>query len=136
MGYGREMTVNGDENKKIVNNGVDFTVAAGTAVPAVAAGKVVYVGTTAFTGNLVVVDHGYGLMSWYWNMASVSVAKDDMIEKNDTVGTVGSTGFFYGKGSGIEVMSKVGAGTSVTLRLVGVAPVRDIAPPDEWDEQE
>ena len=43
---------------------------------------------------------------------------------------------FYGKGSGIEVMSKVGAGTSVTLRLVGVAPVREIAPPDEWDEQE
>ncbi|MBQ1840110.1 MAG: histidine kinase, partial [Atopobiaceae bacterium] len=43
---------------------------------------------------------------------------------------------FYGKGSGIEVMSKVGAGTSVTLRLVGVAPVRETAPPDEWDEQE
>ena len=29
---------------------------------------------------------------------------------------------FYGEGSGVEVMSKVGSGTCVTLRLVGVAP--------------
>ena len=43
---------------------------------------------------------------------------------------------FYGKGSGIEVMSKVGSGTSVTLRLVGVAPVAESSSPDEWDEQE
>jgi len=108
MGYGREMTVNGDENKKIVNNGVDFSLAAGTQVPAVAAGKVVYVGTTAFTGNLVVVDHGYGLMSWYWNMGSVSVAKDAVIEKNDIVGTVGSTGFYYGKGTGVHIATSIG----------------------------
>lgn len=31
---------------------------------------------------------------------------------------------FYGEGSGVEVMSKVGSGTCVTLRLVGVAPRR------------
>ena len=37
---------------------------------------------------------------------------------------------FYGKGSGVEIMSKVGAGTSVTLRLVGVAPL------DDWDDDE
>ena len=29
---------------------------------------------------------------------------------------------FYGAGSGVEIMSKVGEGTSVTLRLVGAAP--------------
>ena len=36
---------------------------------------------------------------------------------------------FYGEGSGVEVMSKVGAGTCVTLRLVGVAPIDD---DDDW----
>ena len=30
---------------------------------------------------------------------------------------------FFGRGSGIEVMSKVGSGTCVTLRLAGVAPL-------------
>ncbi len=42
---------------------------------------------------------------------------------------------FYGEGSGIEVMSKVGAGTCVTLRLVGVAPLPDIDDDeDDWDD--
>ncbi len=43
---------------------------------------------------------------------------------------------FYGEGSGVEVMSKVGAGTCVTLRLVGVAPALLTTTSDEWDEQE
>ncbi len=37
---------------------------------------------------------------------------------------------FYGEGSGVEIMSKVGSGTCVTLRLVGVAPLTV----EEWDE--
>ena len=43
---------------------------------------------------------------------------------------------FYGEGSGIEIMSKVGSGTCVTLRLVGVAPSTQLSTADEWDEQE
>ena len=43
---------------------------------------------------------------------------------------------FYGEGSGVEVMSKVGAGTCVTLRLVGVGEQAVASTPDEWDEQE
>ena len=43
---------------------------------------------------------------------------------------------FYGEGSGVEIMSKVGSGTCVTLRLVGVAPTTPLTTADEWDEQE
>ena len=43
---------------------------------------------------------------------------------------------FYGEGSGVEIMSKVGSGTCVTLRLVGVAPTLVTNEPDDWDEQE
>ncbi|MDI9589945.1 MAG: histidine kinase [Acidobacteriota bacterium] len=42
---------------------------------------------------------------------------------------------FYGEGSGVEIMSKADAGTCVTLRLVGVAPVVLPRTSDEWDEQ-
>ena len=108
MGYGREITFNDDKTKKTVNNGVDFSVTAGTDVPAVAAGKVVYAGTTAYTGNLVVVEHGYGLKSWYWNMGSIAVAEGDMVEKNASVGTTGSTGFFYGSGAGVHIATSIG----------------------------
>ncbi len=44
---------------------------------------------------------------------------------------------FYGEGSGVEVMSKVGSGTCVTLRLVGVAPTEDEDDDvDDWDDDE
>ena len=43
---------------------------------------------------------------------------------------------FYGEGSGVEIMSKVGTGTCVTLRLVGVAPDRLPSADDESSEQE
>ena len=42
---------------------------------------------------------------------------------------------FYGEGSGVEVMSKVGSGTCVTLRLVGVAPREEQEAVDSWDDE-
>ena len=46
---------------------------------------------------------------------------------------------FYGEGSGVEVMSKVGSGTCVTLRLVGVAPTEDEdddVDVDDWGDED
>lgn len=108
MGYGRVMTVNGDDSKTIFNNGVDFTVAAGTEVPAVSAGKVVYAGETAMTGKTVVIEHGYGLKTWYTNMSSVSVAVGDTVEKNGIVGVVGNSGFYHGTGTGVQISMSIG----------------------------
>lgn len=108
MGYGRVMTVNGDENKQIFNNGVDYTVAAGTEVPAVSAGKVVYVGETALTGKTVVIEHGYGLKTWYTNMSSATVSVGDEVAKNDSIGVVGNTGFYHGSGTGVQISMSIG----------------------------
>ena len=108
MGYGRVMTVNSDDSKKVFNNGVDFTVAAGTEVPAVSAGKVVYVGETAMTGKTVVIEHGYGLKTWYTNMSSTSVAVGDTVEKNGIIGVVGNTGFYHGTGTGVQISMSIG----------------------------
>lgn len=107
-GYGRKITFNGDSSKTIVNNGVDYSVAAGTNVAAVAAGRVAYVGSLDFTGNLVVIDHGWGMKSWYWNLGSSSVAVGDEIDKNDVLGTTGSTGLFYGNTAGAHIALSIG----------------------------
>ena len=48
-------------------------------------------------------------------------------------GDPSGSGTSGGEGSGVEIMSRVGAGTCVTLRLVGVAPV---LAPDEDDVDE
>lgn len=107
-GYGRKITFNGDSSKTLVNEGVDYSVAAGTNVSAVADGKVVYVGNLDFTGNLVVVDHGWGLKSWYWNLGSTSVSVGDTIKKNGVLGTAGNTGLFYGTTAGVHIALSVG----------------------------
>jgi two-component system sensor histidine kinase LytS len=43
---------------------------------------------------------------------------------------------FYGVGSGVEIMSRPGEGTSVTLRLVNVAPApaQDDEEDDDFDD--
>lgn len=107
-GYGRKITFNGDSTKTLVNEGVDYSVTAGTDVAAVAAGRVVYVGELDFTGKLVVVDHGWGLKSWYWNLGGTSVSVGDMLEKNSVLGQAGSTGLFYGTTAGAHIALSVG----------------------------
>ena len=56
-------------------------------------GKVVYVGACDVLGNFVVVDHGWGLKSWYAHLSEVSVAVGDTVNKGQTLGKVGKTGF-------------------------------------------
>lgn len=36
-------------------------------------GKVAFVGNDGYTGTLVVIDHGFGLLSWYWNLNPESI---------------------------------------------------------------
>ena len=67
--------------------------ALGAEAPAMNSGKVVYVGACDVLGNFVVVDHGWGLKSWYAHLSEVSVAVGDTVNKGQTLGKVGKTGF-------------------------------------------
>lgn len=63
-------------------------------IKAVSDGRVVYVGEHDYTGGLVVVDHGMGLLSWYWNLntASVEVYVGQEIKQGATIGNNGGGG--------------------------------------------
>lgn len=56
-------------------------------------GVVVYVGETSITGKLVVIEHGFGLKTWYWNLGLSTVQAGDNVTKGQAIGTVGNTGF-------------------------------------------
>jgi len=73
------------------------------------AGKVVYAGVLEYTGNIVVIDHGMGLKTWYYNMGSYTVVEGDMVEKGDQIGTCGNTGFTTNADSGVQVSMSVGS---------------------------
>ncbi len=107
-GFGREIVLNGDKSNTYRNNGVTYAAAAGNGVYAANAGKVVYAGVLDYTGNMVVIDHGMGLKTWYYNMGSYSVEVGDMVARGDQLGTCGDTGFAP-SGNGAHIAMSVGS---------------------------
>ncbi len=106
-GFGRRVIINNDESNTYVNRGVDYAASAGYSVTAAAAGKVVYSGSAAYTGNIVVIEHGFGLKTWYWNLGDVSAKVGDTVASGDAIGTAGTSGFNGGE-AGVHVAMSVG----------------------------
>ncbi len=75
------------------HNGLDIGQDQGTPIKAVNNGRVLLAEYLIGTGNTVIIEHGYGLKSWYYHMESLNTKKGDMIKKGDIIGLVGSTGF-------------------------------------------
>ncbi|NIZ41206.1 M23 family metallopeptidase [Entomospira entomophila] len=79
------------------HNGEDFAgMAVGTNVYSVAQGHVVLAENRIVTGNTVIVMHAPGVFSLYYHMDSIRVKKEEMIQRGEIVGTLGSTGFATG----------------------------------------
>lgn len=78
------------------HNGLDIGQDEGTPVKAVNHGRVLFADYMIGTGYTVIIEHGYGLKSWYYHMLSLNVKTEDMVKKGDIIGLVGSTGFSTG----------------------------------------
>lgn len=92
LGYGHTYTVKGTDIT-FRNTGVDFRVKSGTEIGANLDGEIIYAGILDYSGFTVVIDHGYGLKSWYAHMGSTTVKEGDSVKKGDTIGTAGESGF-------------------------------------------
>lgn len=105
-GFGRDVYLNWRDTPSYRNNGIDYAANPGYDVVAWNAGEVVFAGELTYTGNIVVIEHGYGLKTWYYNMGSVDVAAGDIVTKGQTVGTTGCTGF--SGSNGVHIAMSVG----------------------------
>ena len=56
-----------------------------------------------YAGNMVVVDHGWGLKTWYMNLGTTTVAVGDTVSAGDKVGTAGQSGFSSTVGAHIRM---------------------------------
>lgn len=75
------------------HSGLDFGVPAGTPVVAPAAGVVVLAdGPFTLEGNLVLLDHGMGLVSAFLHLSRIDVKPGDIVAAGAPIGTVGKTG--------------------------------------------
>lgn len=88
--FGSRRLFNG--TRKSQHTGRDAPVAAGSAVKAVADGKVLLAENQFFTGNTVFVDHGDGMISMNFHLAELSVVSGDEVKRGQVLGKVGSTG--------------------------------------------
>jgi murein DD-endopeptidase MepM/ murein hydrolase activator NlpD len=88
--FGRRRILNGQARSP--HSGVDFPAAAGTAVFASQSGKVVLAEELYYSGNTVVIDHGYGIYTMYCHLSKIGVSVGDAIKAGDELGKVGATG--------------------------------------------
>ncbi len=78
------------------HTGVDLASTAKADVPAANSGVVVFTGYLGIYGNLVVVDHGLGLMSLYAHLTRTDVKEGDVVKTGQVVGSTGTTGLAVG----------------------------------------
>ncbi|MES0335725.1 MAG: M23 family metallopeptidase [Candidatus Magnetobacterium sp. LHC-1] len=76
--------------------GFDLASLSNTPVEASNAGVVVFTGDIGIYGNVVIIDHGIGLMSLYAHLSSIDVAVGQQVEKASIVAHSGMTGFAAG----------------------------------------
>ena len=86
------------------HEGIDITAAYGTKIIAPAAGRVIKVGYENGYGNLVAIDHGYGLETRYAHMSRWAVRVGQNVKRGDLLGYVGSTGLSTGPHLHYEVL--------------------------------
>lgn len=88
--FGRRSVFNGQPRNP--HSGTDFRSGAGTPVRAPNAARVVLTGDQYFSGNVVILDHGWGLYSYFAHLSEIAVAPGDLVARGDVVGAVGATG--------------------------------------------
>jgi murein DD-endopeptidase MepM/ murein hydrolase activator NlpD len=78
------------------HSGLDIAAPTGTPIVATNNGRVTLSMDLILTGNTIVIDHGQGLFSVYYHMHERFVEEGHLVERGETIGTVGSTGFSTG----------------------------------------
>jgi len=88
--FGSFRTLN--QNTQTRHTGWDFRAAVGTPIQASARGEVAYAGPLDIRGNVVVVDHGFGVFSAYAHFSEIHVTAGQTVEHGQIIGMSGNTG--------------------------------------------
>jgi len=91
--FGLRRMVNGRLLPDYFHSGMDFAAAAGTPVRAAQDGRVILAHRGwRLHGNVVALDHGQGVVTFYLHLSKLLVKTGDMVEAGQEIGKVGSTG--------------------------------------------
>lgn len=89
-GFGVRRSPYGGREK--MHEGLDIANYPGTPIRATAEGTVVFAGTKAGYGQTIILDHGYGLETWYAHNRKILVRPGQRIRRGDLISQLGNSG--------------------------------------------
>lgn len=78
--------------RRSTHTGLDIACTTGTDIKVVSNGTVTFAGKKGSYGNLIIVDHGNGVETWYGHCSKLYAKVGDTVTAGDIVAAVGSTG--------------------------------------------
>jgi len=78
--------------KREFHRGLDIAARKKSPIFATANGVVTYVGTKGLLGKVIIIDHGYGMVTRYGHVYKALKKKGDKVQRGDKIALVGSTG--------------------------------------------
>ncbi|WP_339862031.1 M23 family metallopeptidase [Paremcibacter congregatus] len=88
--FGNHRILNG--TPKSPHTGMDIAAPEGTDIVAPLGGKVTMVSDLYYTGNTLIIDHGFGVSTVFAHLQQVAVKEGQDIRQGEKIGTVGATG--------------------------------------------
>jgi murein DD-endopeptidase MepM/ murein hydrolase activator NlpD len=90
-GFGVRVSPLGDGGEKM-HEGLDVANAVGTPIRAPAQASVVFAGRKSGYGQIVILDHGYGLETWYGHTSKVLVKPGQLVKRGQLIALIGNSG--------------------------------------------
>lgn len=87
------------------HNGIDMAGAVGTPIYATADGVVTFAGTQSGYGNLIVIQHEFGIKTKYAHLSKIHVTKGERVSRGALIGDMGNTGRSSGSHLHYEIHS-------------------------------
>ncbi len=78
--------------RKEFHKGLDIATREGTPIISPADGVVTYSGNKWLMGNMITIDHGYGMLTRYGHIKELLKKKGDKVKRGEVIALVGNTG--------------------------------------------
>lgn len=90
-------------SRSTIHTGLDISTSQGTGIRPISAGTVTYSAYKGSYGNLIIIDHGNGVQSYYAHCSALYVSVGQSVDTSTTIGAVGSTGNSTGPHLHLEI---------------------------------
>lgn len=92
LGFGRVRSFENGPDFDMI--GIEFSASIDVDIPVINNGIVCASGEDDILGKYIVVDHGYGLKSWYCNISEALFSVGDSVKKGDIIAKTGNSAFY------------------------------------------